>query len=102
MKGTSLVRNTNPPDEIKRVVGELLSQPNNGIRTPEQSGKDLLRAVFNVDTLGRHPKNVYLDGSLFLEPSIESKDQRKQKQLWMDSLKLAKVRAEETALKNLD
>lgn len=79
------------------VVTTALS-PNGNIRTPSKSAKDLLNASFDEGTLGKHPKAVYLNGSARFEPSKETRDETKQKQLWMESVKLSGLREDEAVL----
>lgn len=50
--------------------------------------------------LGVRPKAVYLNGSVKATSSAESWDEKKQRQLWEESLKLAMIRDGETGLKN--
>jgi hypothetical protein len=74
--------------------------PNGMMRSPHKSGNDLLRAAFEEKDLGDHPKALYLNGSdRNKETSVESRDEKKQKQLWTDSLKLARIRDGDTLLK---
>lgn len=75
-------------------------QPNGSIRSPLKSGADLLRASFDTVTWGEHPKALYLDGTEKAQSSEEARDEGKQRNLWGDSLKLARVRSGETVLKN--
>lgn len=72
--------------------------PNGNFRTPSKSAKDLLNASFDEETLGKHPKAVYLNGSAKFEPSKETRDETKQKQLWVESVKLSGLREDETVL----
>lgn len=80
----------------------ILFQPNGMLRPARKSGADLLLACFDESYLGEYPKAVYLDGSARAEPSVESRDEKKQRQLWVDSVKLARVRDGETVLKRWD
>ena len=79
------------------VVTTTLS-PNGNFRTPKKSAKDLLNANFEEETLGRHPRAVYLNGSARIEPGKEARDETKQKQLWLESVKLASLKEDETVL----
>lgn len=69
-------------------------------RPPWKSGADLLLACFDKEMLGEHPKAVYLNGSEKSEPSIESRDEVKQKRVWAESLKFARIRNGDSVLKD--
>jgi hypothetical protein len=109
---TSLGRNSRAPLLLRFMIKYVLPyivnivtwlSPNGSLRSPTKSGADLLLACFDEGYLGERPKAVFLDGSKKMEStSLESKDEKKQRALWVDSLKLARVRVEETVLKNLD
>ncbi len=79
------------------VVTTTLSA-NGNFRTSKKSAKDLLNVSFEEGTLGRHPKAVYLNGSAEIESSKEARDETKQKQLWLESVKLASLKGDETVL----
>ncbi|TVY13085.1 hypothetical protein LARI1_G008809, partial [Lachnellula arida] len=51
--------------------------------------------------LGEYPKAVYLGGSEKATPSVEARDEEKQRKLWVESLKFAKIRDGDTVLKDL-
>lgn len=76
-------------------------QPNGMIRTPKKSGHDLLLACFETKYLGEYPKAEFLGGSVKVMPSKESRDEEKQRVLWLDSLKFANVIKGDSALKEL-
>lgn len=107
MGGTSLTR-TSPLliQFVTRVVVVLIQDiyvyfiPNGFMRPPWKSAADLVLAAFDEKKLGSHPKAVYLDGSKKATPSVESQDEAKQKQLWTETLKLARLRDGDTVLKN--
>ena len=108
---TSITRNSEAPFLIKIFVAYIAPyiqafltwlSPNGAIRTPTKSGADLLRAAFDVKTLGERPKAVYLDGTAYGQTAAEARDEVKQKQLWKDSVKLARVQAGETVLQDLN
>ena len=74
--------------------------PHGRLRTVMKSGTDLLICCFDEQSLGKYPKAAFLNGSERAKPSKESQDRKKQKKLWMDSLKLARLRDGDTVLKN--
>ena len=74
--------------------------PNGMVRSPAKSASDLLLVSFDEEKLGQHPKALYLDGSLKAESSAESHDVQKQKQLWIDSVKLAGIKDGNTELRD--
>lgn len=74
--------------------------PNGFMRPPWKSAADLMLASFDEKYLGQHPKAVYLDGSEKATPAAEARDEKKQKQLWEESIKIARVRDGDTVLKN--
>ena len=79
----------------------VLLQPNGMARTPKKSGHDLLLASFDEKYLGEYPKAVYLGGSVKATPSVEARDEEKQRKLWVESLKFARIRDGDTILKGL-
>jgi hypothetical protein len=108
MAGTSIARNGPPLIKfLTGIFGVIVQEimvwfsPNGPLRPPRKSAGDLLAACF-AGTWGEHPKGVYLNGSAKAESSVESHDEGKQKQLWVDSLKLARVREGDTVLKGWD
>jgi hypothetical protein len=74
--------------------------PNGFMRTAAKSGSDVLRAAFDTETLGNHPKDVYLNGTDPWPTSKEARDEKKREALWRDSLRFANVVQGETALVN--
>ncbi|KAK4442605.1 NAD(P)-binding protein [Podospora aff. communis PSN243] len=62
------------------------------------SAKDVLRAAFDVETLGQRPRAAYLNGAELWESSAESRDEGKQRQLWLDSVKLTGLQLGHTVL----
>jgi hypothetical protein len=72
--------------------------PNGWFRTPYKSATDVLTASFDEETLGKHPKTVYLNGSARAETSPEARDESKQKQLWEASVRLTGLKHGETVL----
>lgn len=74
--------------------------PNGFMRPTWKSATDLMLASFDEKKLGQHPKAVYLNGSEKDTPAAEARDEAKQKQLWEETLKLARVRDGDTILKN--
>ncbi|KAI0547067.1 putative short-chain dehydrogenase [Xylaria curta] len=76
-------------------------KPYGNIRTTTKSAADVLSAAFGTSpTLGQYPKGLYLDGLSIAEPSAESKDELKRKELWSASVKYIDLKAEETILAN--
>lgn len=76
----------------------LYFQPNGFLRTPRKSAGDVLRAAFDTATLGERPKGIYLNGTDPWPTSKEAQDEKKREDLWRDSLVLANVTKEDTAL----
>ena len=76
-----------------------LGNANAMIRTVGRSADDVLRAAFDTQDLGEHPKAVYLNGRAQVEPSSESRDERKQKMLWRETIGYARLREGNTALR---
>ena len=75
--------------------------PHGGIRTPECSAGDVVRAAFdNGPGLGEEPKDVYLDGAKPLETGVESGDAQKRDWVWKESVRLAGLKEGNTALDN--
>lgn len=75
--------------------------PNGGIRTPERSAGDVVRAAFdNGEGLGESPKDVYLDGTKPFETGVESRDAQKRDWVWKESVRLAGLKEGNTALVN--
>ena len=78
----------------------LFFQPNGSLRTPAKSAADLLRASFDENTLGKHPKALYLNGSEVGAATPEAKDEKKQRELWEGSLRYAGIKEGDTVLRN--
>lgn len=85
------------PAALRSAVDGLLAplsvlttalSPNGDFRTLSKSAKHLLNACCEEETLGKHPKAVYLNGCAEMEPSRKARDETKQKQLWLQSMKL--------------
>lgn len=74
--------------------------PNGFMRPPWKSAADPMLASFDETNLAQHPKAVYLDGSEKVIPAAAARDETKQKQLWEESLGLARIRYCDTVLKN--
>lgn len=89
---------------VSQVVNPVIAgpltwlQPNGYVRTCEKSAGDLLRAAFDTETLGEHPKRVYLNGTDPLQPSGEATDGEKRGMLWRDSVRYVGLSAGDTAL----
>ncbi|TVY25107.1 Short-chain dehydrogenase TIC 32-like protein [Lachnellula hyalina] len=108
MGGTGLLRDS--PAFIRFLTSYLLYylqpimvllKPNGRARTPKKSGYDLLLACFDEKYLGEYPKAVYLGGSEKAIPSLEARDDEKQRKLWVESLKFAAIGEGDTVLKDL-
>ena len=69
-------------------------------RTPSKNGKDMLRACFDTKAFGEYPKAAYIDGSAMSHTPEWANDEEKQRNLWKESLEVAKVKDGETALKD--
>ncbi|KAI0130337.1 putative short-chain dehydrogenase [Xylariales sp. AK1849] len=82
------------------IVNPIINwfQPHGDMRTPWISGGDIIRAIFDTETLGEHPNGTYLNGSILAEPSLEAKDEKKRRKLWRDSLGYARVKDRDTVL----
>jgi hypothetical protein len=107
MAGTGIARSS--PLYIRILMSYILVaiqyimvsfSPNGMMRGPKKSADDLLLACFDEKELGEYPKSVYLTGSKKIDSSVESRDEEKQRRLWKDSLKLARIKDGETALKD--
>lgn len=108
MGGTGLLRDS--PAFVRFLTSYLLYylqplmvllKPNGMARTPKKSGHDLLLACFDEKYLGEYPKALYLGGSEKATPSVEARDEEKQRKLWAESLKFAKIVDGDTVLKDL-
>jgi NAD(P)-dependent dehydrogenase (short-subunit alcohol dehydrogenase family) len=77
-------------------------KPNGSLRTTEISARDLRRACFDeTEPLGMFPKAVALNGSeAGTHQTAEALDEKKQKELWEGSLRIANVREGDTVLKS--
>lgn len=73
--------------------------PNGPIRRPKTSASHILRAAFDSDPgLGELPKALFFEGAKKAATSSESRDLRKRKLVWRESVKLTHVKDGETAL----
>ena len=72
--------------------------PSIPFRSPQQSADDLYLVCFDEEELGAHPKAVTLDGTKMNVTSEESRDQKKQEELWEKSVKLAGLKEGDTVL----
>ncbi|KAM5497599.1 hypothetical protein McaMca56_003987 [Microsporum canis] len=61
--------------------------PNGMFRTAEKSAQDLLRVALESKASWAHPKEAYFNGNELAETAIESRDSKKQKELWGMSLR---------------
>ncbi|KAI0406327.1 hypothetical protein F4802DRAFT_111052 [Xylaria palmicola] len=67
-------------------------------RTTAQSASDVIRAAFDVETLGKRPNGLYLDGPSVGEAGPEARDAAKCERVWRDSLGFAQVKGGDTVL----
>jgi hypothetical protein len=76
--------------------------PNGLLRRPATSAADLRRACFDDKvSLGPHPRAVALNGSAVgAHQTPEALDEKKQRELWLGSLKYANVCQGDTVLKS--
>lgn len=83
-------------------IAPILSyfRPNHFIRTATKTGDDLVRACFDRDKFGEHPKALYIDGAEIGDTTPETKDQTKWKTLWEGSVKWAQIKQGDTVLEN--
>ena len=73
-------------------------QPNGSLRTPTKSAADLLRASFDEEALGKHPKALYLNGFEVGTVTPEAKGEKKQRDLWEVSVRIAGIKEGDTML----
>jgi hypothetical protein len=85
---------------VFRPVVSIISSlsPSSSVRAPARSAYDVLRAAVDTETLGMHPRAVYLNGIQPWESSAEAKDAAKGRMLWTDSVRYTKLEAGQTAL----
>lgn len=67
--------------------------------TTTMSAKDTVFASFDEDTLGKHPKAIYLFGREKKESYEECKDEAKGKELWEKSAEMVHLKESDTVLK---
>ncbi|KAM5441079.1 hypothetical protein MferCBS31731_003866 [Microsporum ferrugineum] len=72
--------------------------PNGMFRTVEKSAQDLLRVALESKASWAHPKEAYFNGNELAETAIESRDSKKQKELWGMSLRYVDLDEGQTAL----
>jgi len=93
---------------LMRILMPLLTptamwlDPNGMLRSPAKSAGDVLRAAFDTEALGEHPKELYLDGSQISLSSAEAREPKKREMLWKDSVVLSKLDEKETVLEKWD
>lgn len=73
---------------------------NGDLRTTSESSADALRECFDVETLGKHPHAVYLNGTEEQETNPEGDDEKKRETLWRNSVAYVELRKGETRLKD--
>lgn len=87
---------------INRIAGGVLAPimtwwfPNGILRTPAKSADDAVRIL--AATAVPHIKGAYFNGSEGAIPSQEARDRETANLIWEESLELAGVVEEETAL----
>lgn len=81
---------------VVSVVSSLSSS--SSVRTPSRSASHVLRAALDTETLGTHPRALYLNGTQPWESSAEAKDAAKGQMLWKDSVRYTKLEAGQTVL----
>jgi len=70
------------------------------IRTAAKNGDDLLRVCFEDLGRGKSLKTAYVNGSVMSAAPKEAENEKKQKELWMGSLKLLDIKEGDTILEN--
>lgn len=107
MPGTGMVRDS--PFYIRFILGSVLPlflgiinylAPSVPFRKPKRSGGDLLRVALDEEEVGKYPKAVNFNGRVVEDTSPETRDERKQKELWEGSLSLAGIKEGDTVLEN--
>ncbi|KAH8883195.1 NAD(P)-binding protein [Thozetella sp. PMI_491] len=104
--GTGLLRNgtwmNRTMSKVFPVFGAAMVRvdPNGLLRTTTKSAADVLRAAFNTDEIGTHPRALYLNGNEKKECGAEARDEKKREMLWQDSVRFAQLQEGETVLKN--
>ena len=106
MPGTKITRDSPFPififlkflKSILRLLTLLL--PGLPFRSTETSAKDLLFAALDTDTLGELPRGLYLNGRVAQDSSVESRDEKKGRELWEASVKFVELKDEDTGLTN--
>lgn len=76
-------------------------QPNGPLSTIKKSAPDVLAAALHADPpIGSKPKSLYFYRSKLEETTAESKDTKKQKLLWEESIGFSGLKDGETILQN--
>ena len=81
---------------VQRVV------PNGALRTADKAATDILNACFEVDqsVIKRWPRGSYSNCNVKKTASEESRDERKQMELWQGNLKLVDLFEKDTELES--
>ncbi|KAK2612084.1 hypothetical protein QQS21_001933 [Conoideocrella luteorostrata] len=75
--------------------------PNGTFRTAKKSSGDILAAALDSNpVLGERPKEMYLNGEIPIEMSVEARDPKKRAILWAATIQYTGLRGDETALVN--
>ncbi|TVY41050.1 Protochlorophyllide reductase A-like protein, partial [Lachnellula occidentalis] len=105
--GTDITRNSPLTvkfffENILNLVGYIMSffSSNPLIRTASKAGADLLRVCFDKKAFGEFPKARYINGSELYHTPEEAGDEKQQKSLWEESLKLVGIKGDDTILDN--
>jgi hypothetical protein len=105
MPGTRMTRDS--PLSIRAIVAAynfmlpMLSLfASSSMRHTSVVAGDIIYAAFDEEHLGQRPKTVYLSARDEEVPNVGCKDEAKAKELWMESLELAKVTECETTLEH--
>ncbi|OTA84574.1 hypothetical protein M434DRAFT_377725 [Hypoxylon sp. CO27-5] len=93
---------------VFRIFAGLLAHlwvrlfPNGTWRTPQKSARDVLAAAFDCGPppLTERPKGLYLNGSELGEYSSEAKDPKKGQIIWEGSVRFARLKENETILRD--
>lgn len=87
---------------VQNIAMYLGPKSNGRFRTKEKVGRDLIWACWDEGILGSPcPGALYLNGTQVVDSSPETHDERKQKELWRESLELVGIGEGESALGDL-
>ncbi|KAI1455488.1 NAD(P)-binding protein [Annulohypoxylon moriforme] len=77
------------------VLMWLYPESNGKMRTTARSARDVMRAVMDISAA----KAAYFDGTALAETASEAQDTRKQRMIWRDSVRYARLKEGDTMLK---